>query len=152
MRWVRVARGLSWTACEKQDRVTYPCLLTSSDSVLSNTPSSSWHPLFFLHQSLFLLPFLQSQLCSSFIFFQCSLGLPLEPLLPLLASPSSFRCISLGTVQPSNRFYELNPFSHHVFTGLGAGIDLPLSVSSSLTDDSSHLFPLFNHSNSHFHY
>lgn len=63
MRWVRVARGLSWTACEKQDRVTYPCLLTSSDSVLSNTPSSSWHPLFFFCISLSFFYLFSSPSC-----------------------------------------------------------------------------------------
>lgn len=43
--------------------------------------------------------------------------------------PSSFRHISLGAIHPANTFYGLNPFSHCVFTGLGAGIDLPLFVS-----------------------
>lgn len=42
---------------------------------------------------------------------------------------SSFRHISLGSIHPASAFYEPNPFSHRVFTGLGAGIDLPLFVS-----------------------
>ena len=42
----------------------------------------------------------------------------------------SFRHMSLGVIHPANAFYGLNPFSRCVFTGLGAGIDLPLFLPS----------------------
>lgn len=78
----------------------------------------------------------------------------------ITASPSlplSFKHISLGAIHPANKFYGLNPFSHCVFTGLGAGIDLALFVSPitrflshllspcSLTDGSSHSLFFFFH-------
>lgn len=50
----------------------------------------------------------------------------------ITASPSllsSFRHMSLGAIHPASTFYGPNPFSHCVFTGLGAGIDLPVFVS-----------------------
>lgn len=62
----------------------------------------------------------------------------------ITASPSlplSFKHISLGAIHPTNKFYGLNPFSHCVFTGLGAGIDLALFVSP-ITRFLSHLLLL----------
>lgn len=62
----------------------------------------------------------------------------------ITASPSlplSFKHISLGAIHPTNTFYGLNPFSHCVFTGLGAGIDLALFVSP-ITRFLSHLLLL----------
>lgn len=62
----------------------------------------------------------------------------------ITASPSlplSFKHISLGAIHPANKFYGLNPFSHCVFTGLGAGIDLALFVSP-ITRFLSHLLLL----------
>lgn len=128
---------------------SHPCLLACTPQLLS--PSlrllTPVHTLL-LHSLCFLT-------CCSTV-FSLSSHSPLSPCvlcpcpvpapvpfspLPLLrwssshttaASPSllsSFRHISLGTIHTTSTFYGPNPFSHCVFTGLGAGIDLPLFVS-----------------------
>lgn len=73
-----------------------------------------------------LFPSFLPQLQPSLILQRCSFGL-LRLALPRPPTPilCLFGHIFPGTVHPANTFYGLNPFFHFVFTGLGAGIDLP---------------------------
>lgn len=118
-----------------------PFLLPShvSSSFLHSCPLLPFcqHTVIFQYLSLALLHFLLASLFLGlsvlpWVFFYPLSLLSRFPSHTITASaylPLSFRHISLGAIQPANTFYGLNPFSHCVFTGLGAGIDLPLFVS-----------------------
>lgn len=122
--------------CKRDQWDFPPFLLTSSSPALSNASLPDRLPGIppFLHQSLpffFLCTF--SSIPARLLFYlpPALPWCPLTPLLPLLAFSQSFRHISLYTIHLPNTFYELNPFSHGVFPGLGADIDSPLASSSS---------------------